>query len=81
MPAVYSLLAVGANGQVAVRMNVGERAIDQSAEHVVAAACPAVPYLPRRRGAAEIYFLQPSSPRLRLLLEASLNPLGKFSPS
>src|ERR1700731_643097 len=35
MPAVYSLLAVGANGQVAVRMNVGEGAIDQSAEHVV----------------------------------------------
>jgi hypothetical protein len=25
--------------------------------------------------------LTPSSPRLRLLLEASLNPLGKFSPS
>jgi hypothetical protein len=35
MPAVYSLLAVGANGQVALRMNVGEGAIDQSAEHVV----------------------------------------------
>jgi hypothetical protein len=40
MPAVYSLLAVGANGKVAVRMNVGEGAIDQSAEHIVAAPCP-----------------------------------------
>ena len=49
MPAVYSLLAVGANGKVAVRMNVGERAIDQSAEHVVAAPCPAGPNC---RGAA-----------------------------
>src|SRR5215469_11118804 len=36
-PAVYRLLAVGANGKVAVRMNVWQRAVDQTAAHVVAA--------------------------------------------
>src|SRR6516225_6965023 len=36
-PAVYRLLAVGANGHVAERVNVRQRAIDQRAEHVVAA--------------------------------------------
>src|ERR1700730_18016103 len=35
-PAVYRLLAVGANGQIAVRVNVRQRAVDHGAEHVVA---------------------------------------------
>ena len=58
MPAVYSLLAVGANGKVAVRMNVGERAIDQSAEHVVAALVRRTLIAAAPHNAAEIHFLQ-----------------------
>src|SRR5882762_1088402 len=35
-PAVYRLLAVGANGQIAKRMHVRQRPVNQGAEHVMA---------------------------------------------
>src|SRR5438132_7957345 len=57
-PAVYRFLAIGANGQVAVRMNVRERAIDQSAEHVVAAPVGRALIAAAPHNAAEIPFLQ-----------------------
>src|ERR1700730_1846589 len=57
-PAVYRFLAVGANGQVAVRMNVRQRTIDQGAEHVVAALVRRALIAAAPHNAAEIHFLQ-----------------------
>jgi hypothetical protein len=45
-------------------MNVGERAIDQSAEHVVAALVPRTLIAAAPHNAAEIHFLHAGAPQL-----------------
>src|SRR6266446_4387778 len=57
-PPVQSLLAVGTNGQVTVWMHVRQRAIDQRAEHVVAARVWRTLIAAAPHNAAEIHLLQ-----------------------
>ena len=57
-PAVDRLLAVGANRQIAERMDVRQRAIDQRAEHVVAALVRRALVAAAPDDAAEIHLLQ-----------------------